>query len=220
MFSWNTVHLSHFQPWEKEQILRNIPSFDVLASDTWGPTALLISSEEHGVVFINEEKSCPLFDKDVRIFQLSVLEHFGLFIARMDKGKDSSLIVFALAELRSVLQTGNPVQRKICQQRKIPGTKGCHFFAPSDVSGLRLNIVACVGKKLLLLRWALGPLGRISLGTDLTNNFTMLTSHQLPEEPVNICVYEKGTYQSVVKIIALTKNHIYTVNLTWGFIEL
>ena len=147
----------------------------MLASDTWGPTALLISSEEHGVVFINEERSCPLFEKDVRISQLCVLEHFGLFIGRMDKGKDSCLIVFALAELRAALQTQNPVQKKLCQQRKIPGTKGCHFFAPSDESGLRLNIVACVGKRRLLLRWALGPLGRISLGTDLTNNFTMLT---------------------------------------------
>ncbi|CAI4233182.1 unnamed protein product [Auanema sp. JU1783] len=203
------------QPWEKEIMIRNIPSYDILASDIWKGVGLLISSEEQGVVFVSEDRAIPLFDKDVRIYQMSVLDHFGLFIARMDKGKDSSLIVLALPELRNALQTGNTIKRKICQMAKIPGTKGCHFFAPSDESSLRLNIVACVGKKLLLLRWTIGPIVRYS-GVFLINNFTMLTSHQLPEEPVNICVYEKGSYHRVVKVIALAKNHIYIVNLTEG----
>lgn len=62
-----------------------------------------------------------------RIQQIAVLEHFGLMIARMDKGKDACLLVFALAELRSALQNGTVVQRKQCQQHKIPGTKGSTF---------------------------------------------------------------------------------------------
>ncbi|PAV76655.1 hypothetical protein WR25_23381 [Diploscapter pachys] len=207
-------------PWDKELVLRNIPSFDIVASDSWGASSLLVVTEDQGVVFVSEEKTFTIIEKEAKIQQIAVLEHFGLMIARMEKGKDACLLVFALAELRSVLQNGTVVQRKQCQQHRIPGTKGCHFFSPSDESGLRLNIVACVGKKLLLLRWAFGPLGRISLGADLTNNFTMLTSHSLPEEPTTICVYEKGSYQSVVKVIVLAKSNLYIVNLTEGTEEI
>ncbi|CAJ0583257.1 unnamed protein product, partial [Mesorhabditis spiculigera] len=202
------------QPWDKEVIIRDIISFEDVSVDAWGHAAVVTVTKDGAVQLIAEGKTSILIEPGASVQQIAIVEHFGLFIARMDKGRDGYLGVFSLSEMRHAIQTGQPINKKTAQSHKIPSTKGCHLFARSEGTGLRLNIVACIGKKMLLLRWALGPLGRYTETTHIINNFTLLTVYTLPDEPSSCCVYEMKNFQSHVKVIALANKHIHMVDLT------
>uniref|UniRef100_A0A915CAG8 GTPase-activating Rap/Ran-GAP domain-like protein 3 n=2 Tax=Parascaris univalens TaxID=6257 RepID=A0A915CAG8_PARUN len=207
------------QPWEPRMIFENTLAWEVIDSDTWGSTSIVVATEDTGVILLSTGLSVPIFEANARIHQLAVREHFGLFLARIDKGKESSLIVFALADLRLAVQTGNLIMRKTCIEHRIPSSKGCHLFETSDANGLRLNIVLCIGKNMILLRWAFGPLGRIRAGTDLTNNFTQLKNISLCDEVTAISVFERGVIHSTVRVAAFVRNGIAVVDFSSGTVE-
>ncbi|VDD92868.1 unnamed protein product [Enterobius vermicularis] len=200
------------QPWEPELVFQNSLSWDAIGSDAWGTSAVLIATEDTGVIFECEGLSVPIIEARAKVMQLAVREHFGLFLARTDKGKESSLIVLALTDLRLAMQTGDLILRKTCIEHRIAASKGCHLFETSDPNGLRLYVVICIGKSLTLLRWAFGPLGRIEAGTDLTNNFNALKTVLLNEETTAISVYERGCTQCTVHTVAFTKAGIAMVD--------
>ncbi|KHN85420.1 GTPase-activating Rap/Ran-GAP domain-like protein 3, partial [Toxocara canis] len=207
------------QPWEPVILFEKTLAWEVVDSDTWGSSSVVIATEDTGVIFLSTGLSVPIIEANARIHQLAVREHFGLFLARIDKGKESSVIVFALADLRLAIQTGNLIVRKTCIEHRIPSSKGCHLFETSNANGLRLNVVMCIGKTMALLRWAFGPLGRIQAGTDLTNNFTQLKSISLCDEATTISVYERGTFHSTVRVAAFTRGGIAIADFGYGAVE-
>ncbi len=75
------------QPWEPEPIFCNALQWDSISTDCWGNSSLLLATEDTGVIFMNEGLSVPIIDAAARVQQLAALEHFGLFLARVDKGQ-------------------------------------------------------------------------------------------------------------------------------------
>ncbi|KAF8385428.1 hypothetical protein PRIPAC_74570, partial [Pristionchus pacificus] len=207
------------QPWDKEIMLRNMPSYDVIGSDMWGHEALLVATEEHGVMYVADDKNVMIFDAACKVQDLIILEAFGLCLVRADKGKDGYAAVFSLNELRNALLTQVPIQKKIAHAHKIHGTKGCHLFARIE-DGLRLKLVVAMGRKICLFRWSLSALRRDKPGDNLAEHFTLLTSHSVSEEPVAMCVYEKRVISSVVKAVVLGRSHLFVYDLNDGTEEI
>lgn len=75
-----------FKPWEPELVFQNSLSWDAIGSDAWGTSAVLIATEDTGVIFECEGLSVPIIEARAKVMQLAVREHFGLFLARTDKG--------------------------------------------------------------------------------------------------------------------------------------
>ncbi|GMT05100.1 hypothetical protein PENTCL1PPCAC_27274, partial [Pristionchus entomophagus] len=207
------------QPWDKEIMLRNMPSYDVIGSDMWGQEALLVATEEHGVMYVADDKNVMIFDSTCKVQDLIILEAFGLCLIRADKGKDGYVAVFSLNELRNALLTQVPIQKKIAHAHKIHGTKGCHLFARIE-DGLRLKLVVAMGRKMCLFRWSLSALRRDKPGDNLAQHFTLLTTHSVSEEPVSMCVYEKRVISSVVKAVVLGRSHLFVYDLNDGTEEI
>ncbi|VDK56996.1 unnamed protein product [Gongylonema pulchrum] len=115
---------NHLQPWEPELLAENSVAWSLTDSDAWGPESLLLATDDSGVVFLNQGLSMPLIEPGARIQQLAVEEHFGLFLARIEKGKDAGLIAFPLTDLRAAVQSGQLIRREACLEHRIPTTKG------------------------------------------------------------------------------------------------
>ncbi|VDN56741.1 unnamed protein product [Dracunculus medinensis] len=195
-------------PWEPAIISENILSWNVIGSDGWGAKSVVLATEDTGVVYISNGLSVPIIEATAQVMQIAIQEHFGLFLARIDKGKESSLAALTLVDLRIAIQDGNLILKKDFLDHRIPSSKGCHLFGTSDGHGLRLNIVMCISKNLTLLRWAFGPLGRIQVGTDIKNNFTLLKCLHLTEEAVAISVFERSRGCGSVRAVALTRSSL------------
>lgn len=76
------------QLWEPEVIASNVLPWVVLDSDEWNSTSVLLATNDSGVVYVSERISVQVIESAARIMQLVVLESFGLFVARIDKGEE------------------------------------------------------------------------------------------------------------------------------------
>lgn len=75
-----------FQPWEPAIISENILSWNVIGSDGWGAKSVVLATEDTGVVYISNGLSVPIIEATAQVMQIAIQEHFGLFLARIDKG--------------------------------------------------------------------------------------------------------------------------------------
>ncbi|XP_015775080.1 PREDICTED: GTPase-activating Rap/Ran-GAP domain-like protein 3 [Acropora digitifera] len=75
---------SRFEPWEPQCVYEDFPS-KILCGDSWG-NGLVLGTED-GIQVIQGKKYRHIFDKSVVAKQISVVETFGLFLFRVDKGK-------------------------------------------------------------------------------------------------------------------------------------
>ncbi|VDK28794.1 unnamed protein product [Anisakis simplex] len=74
------------QPWEPRMLFEKTLAWDVIDSDGWGSSSVVISTEDTGVIFLSAGLSVPIFEAGTRINQLAIREPFGLFFARTDRG--------------------------------------------------------------------------------------------------------------------------------------
>lgn len=142
---------SRFEPWEPQCVYEDFPS-KILCGDSWG-NALVLGTED-GIQVIQGKKHRHIFDKSVVAKQISVVETFGLFLFRVDKGKEfhsSKLYVFKLTDFEE--ESEEPKTRAFCRNHRVGKSKGCHLFAVSQSGDSELKLAVAVGRKVILLRW-------------------------------------------------------------------
>lgn len=106
------------------------------------------------------------------------------------------MTLFTLADLRKAITSCRPITRAQALAAKVPAANGCSHlcgnewresdgraglsqYALSNNSELRLSLAVVVGRRVVLLRWALGPIAKP--GPDLPNYLTQLAEITLAE---------------------------------------
>ncbi|XP_013417806.1 GTPase-activating Rap/Ran-GAP domain-like protein 3 isoform X2 [Lingula anatina] len=171
------------EPWEPQCFYHSFPN-EIICGDSWGDKLIIVT--EVGTMVI-EEGCIPrlIFDRTVSIKQIDVVEPHGLIIFRPEKGKDSKIHVFRLADFEG--RTNSIVRTKLdSRDHKIERSKGCHLYALSRPGGSHLRMVIAIGKRLLVMSWkhsAAWSAWCVSNDTETVDGFQFLRELQSYETP-------------------------------------
>ncbi|XP_068729084.1 GTPase-activating Rap/Ran-GAP domain-like protein 3 [Montipora capricornis] len=195
----STAGNSRFEPWEPLRFYENFPS-KIFCGDSWGNS--LVLGTEDGIQVIQGKKHRYIFDKSVVAKQMSVVEGFGLFLFRVDKGKEfhsPKLYVFRLTDFED--EDDEPKSRSFCKGHRVEKSKGCHLFALSQSSEKQLKLAVAVGRKVTLLRWkydAVRSTWSMTNDKDVANGFEAIQEVAIAEAPILMTLVNTNARKSLV----------------------
>ncbi|XP_076090626.1 GTPase-activating Rap/Ran-GAP domain-like protein 3 isoform X2 [Mytilus galloprovincialis] len=139
------------EPWEPQECFMDFPN-QIHCGDSWGDK--LVLSTDAGMLLLEEgAPSRMLFDKTIPVRQLDVIEDYGIFICRMDKGKDGKIAIFRLVDFEGESNEEVIRGRTEFKDHTLEKTKGCHLYALSRPESRYLRMIVAIQRRLLLFTW-------------------------------------------------------------------
>uniref|UniRef100_UPI00358E1862 GTPase-activating Rap/Ran-GAP domain-like protein 3 n=1 Tax=Myxine glutinosa TaxID=7769 RepID=UPI00358E1862 len=206
---------SRREPWEPQLFCTNFPH-TVACADSLGSS--LLTATEEGIFLLHEGQSpVAIFDRSFCVKQLSVLETQDLLLMLSDRGKESRLYAFSLAQLMIRPSEGAPALGKPeCREFKLEKTRGCHLYALNTHSTCKtLRIVTAIRNRLLLAAWRGRPPDSPPGGPP-GDGFQYIREICVPEVPTVLTLLDGKTGENDNFICVACPHHFTLLNESTG----